>query len=274
MTRRLNYWLIALIAIISVPYYWYLIADPASAGAAPKAVTIGQLRQLADALPGQRPVQVRSEILGSARIMRNRLIAGWGLRPAPLAVRSFQLVMPGNQSIVIGAGVSAATAEKFDMRDYRAAPQNRVEAAMRQAAHTVMLNGGPLQRGDLPASPRNTAPAKADAAPYPLAPGVVVIPVPGIEPAAKLVYVRLANGREFLFAGAAAKVHESLTTLVPPARISQRADLPNSGTETKSWLMTINALRHAAPDMAVVSAHEPAGIPHVVKGFIDNSKQD
>lgn len=271
MTRRLNYWLLAGLLIFSVPYYWYLIDDPASGSVAAKPVTMTGLRKLAEALPGPRPDQIRSELLGHCRIMRNRLIAGWGLRPIPVAVWAYELTVPGTEPIVINAGVSPATAEDFDMADYNPAAQGRVDGVRAHASHTVILDDGPLQTGNLQTPARNTAPASANAAPYPLAPGVVLIPAPGIAPDAKLVYVRLENGREFLFAGAAARVPESLANLHPPARLAERDDVPNSGTETKAWLMTINALHRAAPDMTVVTAHDSVDTPHVSKRFSDHS---
>ncbi|MEJ2459894.1 MAG: hypothetical protein P8Y58_17860, partial [Novosphingobium sp.] len=62
MTRRLNYLLLALFVIVSVPYYWFLIDDPASNQARLKPVTMAELRKLASALPGPRPDRVRAEL--------------------------------------------------------------------------------------------------------------------------------------------------------------------------------------------------------------------
>ncbi|MCJ2177992.1 hypothetical protein [Novosphingobium album (ex Hu et al. 2023)] len=267
MTRRLNYWLLACIAIISFPYYWYLMDDPASAGVGPKAVTMTELRKLADTLEGPRPGRVRSELVGHCRIMRNRLVAGWGLRPIPIAVWSYELTVPGKTPIVIDAGVTRATAESYGIADYDSAAQRRVDRVRARAAHTVVLSDSALHTGNLHLGQQHNT----NTAPYPLAPGVVVLPAPGLGPHAKLVYVRLQNGREFLFTGPAARVKESLNALVPPARLTERDDVPDAGTETKSWLMTINALRRAAPDMTVITAHESVATPHVSKWFSDHS---
>ncbi|MCJ2186060.1 hypothetical protein [Novosphingobium beihaiensis] len=265
MTRRLNYWLLAFLLIASVPYYWYMIDDPAAADVQAKPISITGLRKLADSLPGPRPVRVRSEFLGQCRIMRNRLVAGWGLRPIPVTIQAYELTVRGAKPIVINAGVSAATVHEYGISLFDPAAQNRVNKARAHAAHTVILSSDPLQSGNL----HTAIPMPRGSEPYALAPGVVVIPAPGISPDAKLLYARLRNGREFLFAGAAAAAPESLNTLHPPARVAEAGG--DSGTETKAWLMTINALRRAAPDMTVVTAHDPVDIPHVWKRFSDHS---
>ncbi|MEJ2408494.1 MAG: hypothetical protein P8Y48_03910 [Novosphingobium sp.] len=131
----------------------------------------------------------------------------------------------------------------------------------------MLLDDTPLHTGNR----RNTSHVSRNARPFPLAPGVVVIPAPGIGPKARLVYVRLAGGREFLFAAPAAALQDSLDTVRPPARLASRNDAPDSATETKAWLMTINALHRTAPDMTVVPAYEGAPIPDVAEEFSDHS---
>lgn len=270
MTHRLNVWLLGLFIVIGVPFYWYLI-DPGPDSTQTKPVTIEQLRNLAGAIEGRLPAAVHAELIGHRWTIRDMLVAGWGLRPVPAAVRSYELVVPDEKPIVINAGTTRAVARDHDIQDFSRSAQARVNAALTAASHVVILHDDPLKNGGIVPKTRAAAhEAKhLHAAPRPLAPGVVVIPVPGIGPGAKMVYVQLANGREFLFTGPAAKVRQSLYSLHPPARLAANDDLSDPVGESKAWLMTINALRRAAPDMTIITGSDSARSHHVLPRFSD-----
>lgn len=259
-------WLLVAFCIVGIPYYWYLL-DRGPDGAPAKPLTMAQLRALAGTAEGPAPREVRVELIGHLDIMRNALVAGWGLRPMRTAVRSYQLVVPGQPPIVIDAGTTRTAARDLGMADFDAAAQLRVDNAVARAGHVVLLLDQPLHnagRKRVGESPPAFSPA-----PYALAPGVVVVPTDGLGRGARMVYARLENGREFLFTGPAAKVGESLRTLAPPARIGAAGEGPVYLPESKAWLTTINALRKAAPHMIVVTAHDFAQVPHAARGFSD-----
>ena len=265
MTRRLNLWLLVILFIVGVPYYWYLL-DSGPDEMPPKALTIERLRELAGTIEGQAPSEVRVELIGHLDVMRNALVAGWGLRSVRTAVRSYQLTVPDGKPIVIDAGTTRTAARDLGMTGFDEAAQQRVNRAVARASRVVILldealhNGG-RKRRDTGAS------AAFNPAPYPLAPGVVVIPTEGLGKAARMVYARLEDGREFLFTGPAAKVGESLRTLAPPARIGTGGESPVYLPESKAWLTTINALRKAAPHMTVVTGHDFTQVPYAKRGF-------
>ncbi|MCT2399371.1 hypothetical protein [Novosphingobium mangrovi (ex Huang et al. 2023)] len=275
MTRRLNYWLLALLVVVGVPFYWYLI-DPGHGQTQAKPVTMAQLRELAGSIEGPLPTKVRVELIGYRSVMRDRLVAGWGLRPTPYAIHSYQLIVPGEKPIVIDAGTSPEVARDLDVENFSSSAQKRVNRALADAGHVVILQDGPLRNGGRvegqDGADRSQQPTAS--APHALAPGVVVIPADGLGPDAKMVYVRLGNGREFLFAGPAALVDESLRSLRPPAKLAARADVPDYRTESKEWLMTINALRQDAPHMTVVTGGDPAPASHTEKWFFVSRARD
>lgn len=268
MTRRLNYWLLALLIIFGVPFYWYFI-DAGPDAARPKPVTMAQLRTLADAKAGERPAEVRMETIGARWVMRNRLVSGWGLRQTLSAVRSYELIVPGQKPIVIDAGTSRKAAANAELLGFDASAQKRVDKALADASRVILLQNTSLHNGGKPRGERAAVRGHGDLEPRAVAPGVVVIPATGLGPAAKLVYVQLADGHEFLFTGPAAKVPESLEMAKPPARVAAPDFAPDYRAESKAWLMTINALRKAAPDMTVVTAHDHGQIGHVLEGFSD-----
>jgi glyoxylase-like metal-dependent hydrolase (beta-lactamase superfamily II) len=55
--------------------------------------------------------------------------------------------------------------------------------------------------------------ADANGEAYPVAPGIVVVPTPGLNSGARLVFVRMAGGKEFLFAGDLAQINQSWSEL-------------------------------------------------------------
>ncbi|WP_255406082.1 hypothetical protein [Novosphingobium sp. CF614] len=257
----------ACIVIIGIPYYWFLL-DPGPDGTHPKPVTMAQLRMLADTAEGPRPSQVRVERIGHRDITRNALVAGWGLRPVRTAIRSYELVVPGGKPIVIDAGTTRAAAREFDVKDFDQSAQDRVNGALSKAGRVVLLAEGPLRDGGRKVK-WAAATASIAVAPYPLAPGVVVVPTPGLGPRAKMVYVRLRGGHEFLFTGPAANVGESLRSLRPPSRLAARNEVPGYRTESKAWLTTINVLQRTAPHMTIVTAYDFADVKHAAKRFSD-----
>lgn len=267
MTRRLNSWLLIALFIVGVPYYWYLL-DSGPRDVPAKPLTMEYLREMAGTIEGQPPTEVRVELIGHLEIMRNALVAGWGLRPVRTAVRSYQLIVPGEAPIVIDAGTTRTAARDLGMTNFNEAAQRRVTTAVEKAGHVVILldealhNGGRKRGGDDGAKAFNPAP-------YALAPGVVVVPTDGLGRGAQMVYARLENGREFLFTGPAAKIGESLRSLDPPARIGAAGESPVYLPESKAWLTTINALQRAAPHMTVVTGHDFAQVPHAIERFSD-----
>jgi len=274
LTRRLNIWLLSVLLIIGIPYYWYLVdpgAGPGSAAPRAKPVTIAQLRAVAAAPEGQRPVELRVETVGVRYNSRNMLVAGTGLRFAPNTVRAYQLVVPGGSPIVIDAGTSAKAAQDDDFDEFDPAAQTRVNRALARAGHAVLLADRPAHNGGhAPGTRRAGAEMPPPAtAPYALAPGVVVIPASGLRRGSAMVYAWLANGREYLFTGDAANLSANWRETRPPARLATRGDRPGYRRESLSWLMTINALHRAAPQMIVVAGHDPAQVPFSAGTFSD-----
>ncbi|WP_235037563.1 MULTISPECIES: hypothetical protein [unclassified Novosphingobium] len=260
--------------IIGIPYYWYLVDPGAGPGATEpraKPVTIAQLRALAAAPEGQRPVAVRVETVGLRYSSRNILVAGTGLRTVPNTVRAYELVVPGSGPIVIDAGTSLKAARTLDFEWFSEAAQARVELARQRASHTVMLSDRPSHNGGHAPGSQRTGPELLPlrGPPYALAPGVVMIPASGLRPGSFMLYAWLEDGREYLFTGDVAKTGANWQDLLPPARFATRGDPASYRGETLSWLMTINALHRAAPQMAVIAGHDPAKVPFSAGTFSD-----
>ncbi|MEE4450080.1 hypothetical protein [Novosphingobium resinovorum] len=264
----------SVLLIVAIPYYWLLAdggAGPGMAEARARPVTITQLRTLAGSLPGPRPVELRVETVGIRLNSRNMLVAGGGLRQLPNTVRAYELVVPGSGSIVIDAGISRNAAQEHDFEQYDAAAQARIGFALTKAAHVVLLADRSSHNGGHPAGTRRVgkSPLPATGAPYALAAGVVVIPATGLAPGMNMVYTQLAGGREYLFTGDVAKLSINWRELRLPARLATRDEKVGFRAENLAWLMTINALHRAAPQMTIVAGHDPLRIPFSAGTFSD-----
>jgi hypothetical protein len=278
LTRRLNIWLLSVLLIIGIPYYWYLIdpgfdADAGKANAEPVArpVTIAQLRALAAGAEGARPAELRVETVGYRYISRNMIVAGSGLRATPTEVRAYELMVPGGAPLVIDAGTTAKVARAHDFDSYDQQAQARIDRALGRAAHALLLSDRPIHNGGHVSGTRRPGGEMppGGTAPYAPAPGVVVIPVPGLGSRSAMVYVWMANDREYLFTGDVARLAASWRRQRLPARLATRGEKAGYRRENLSWLMTINALHRAAPQMVIVSGHEPGKVPFSAGTFSD-----
>ncbi|EIZ80419.1 beta-lactamase-like protein [Novosphingobium sp. Rr 2-17] len=268
MTRRLNVWLAVLLLVIGAPVYWLLL-DSGTGDAAVKPITITQLRTLAGSVPGPLPRELRVETLVNGEAMRNLLYAGGGLRDSPVVVRAFQLVVPGGKPIIIDAGTTPALADDYGFDRFDHAAHRRVQHAVTNAEMVLLQASMPLRNGGLPMGrePARSIRIPRGQGPQVVAPGVVMIPLRGMAPGAALIFARMANGHEYLFAGAVARTSESWREEWLPARYTTRRESSRFRREMASWLMTINALHRQAPQMIIVPGIDPAPIPFAVSGF-------
>ena len=94
-----------------------------------------------------------------------------------------------------------------------------------------------------------------------IAPGIVLIKAPGHTPGSQMVYVRLNNGREYIFMGDAASLAENVRRLAIRSRYvtSGRGapthdDRPQVAAETRR----LHALQAANPQLILVPGHDGA----------------
>ncbi len=284
MTRKLNWFLLALLVLVGVPYYWLLL-DNRSGDAAPKPISIAALRQAAAALPGAAPSNVEVELVAFRRLPGNFFAAGTGLKRRLIGVMVWRLAVPGKGPVMIDSGIDQAAAQEMGMERFDPAAWQRVSANLAAASQIVMTHehadhlGGLVSLGrsdllgraqlnaqqlpgnrwtDLLKWPKGTLPAPriAGSAPVAIAPGVVVIPAPSHTPGSQMVFVRLADGREFLFTGDIATLAYSWQEVRARSRLVGDWFAPENRGEVYSWLMTIRNLKAAAPGLVVLPGHD------------------
>jgi glyoxylase-like metal-dependent hydrolase (beta-lactamase superfamily II) len=279
MARRLHIAMLIIVAASFAAFYW-LMRDSRPGDAPAKPIAMAELRALAGSMPGNAPSRIDAELVGTRQVAGDIVAAGSGLRQAVIGSMAYRLAVPGAGPIVIDSGIRAHPAAALGISNYLAPGQRRVEAALRRAGVVVLTSERAEHSGGLRAVLREgmgharvvinarqkrrleRLGAKAPpatifgTAPQAVAPGVVVVPTPGISTGSQMVFVRLADGREFLFTGDAAMLDVSWRELRAQGRIAGwRGGVPDR-REAYAWLRTIRALKRQAPDMLVVPGHD------------------
>ncbi|WP_379538875.1 MBL fold metallo-hydrolase [Novosphingobium tardum] len=276
--------LLLAVAVLGLPYYW-LVLDNSVSGVPAYRLDIAQLRQAAGAIPGARPDSVTVQVVGWRRVPGTLMVAGGGLKRNLVAVQSFLLHAPGG-NIVIDSGFDAAAARSMDMEKFLPAAQAKVDAAIRDARLVLFTHehldhmtgllrmkdfasvaphvlvtpeqgpGGPLARS-LPwprdtgrLVPRKLAPVQ------PVAPGVVVVRTPGHTPGSQMIFARLADGSEYLFAGDTASMRRNWSLKRLRSRLLSDYLAPEDRPQVMGWLRAINDLFRQDPGLIVVSGHD------------------
>ncbi len=284
MTRRLNLFLMIIILAIGVPYYWFLL-DNSGGNLPAKPITIAELRRLAASIPGAAPDAVEAERTAFRRLPGNLMIAGSGMKRRLVGYMAFRLPVRGGRAVMIESGVTPQIATAAGAEHYNAAAQRRIETALDRAGINLVTHEHADHLGALAArggralveaawlNPRQVPPALLAAklawqgtvptprlngiAPQAVAPGVVVIPAPDSHtPGSQLIYVRMSNGRELLFAGDNASFAQNWQELRGRSRLVETWFAPENRAEVFAWLRTIRALKTQAPGLVVVPGHD------------------
>ncbi len=284
MTKRLNILLFVLLLLFGVPYYWLLI-DNRPGNAVAKPISIGQLRALAAAKPGFAPIQVEVELVAYRRLPGALFVAGNGIKRRLIGVMVWRLPVPGSGPVVIDSGMNAEAAKAMGMERFSPEAWTKVEQALDEASQIVITHehadhlGGVVSLGrrdllervrfnpqqlpgnrwtDLLAWPQGDLPQPSinGTAPVAIAPGVVVIPAASHTDGSQMVFVRLADGREFLFTGDIATMAQSWQELRARSRLIGDHLAPESRGEVFAWLKTIRALKAQSPGLIVLPGHD------------------
>lgn len=290
MTRKLNRVLLILLLVICLPGYW-LLYDNRPGDVPAKPVTMAQLRALATSLPGAAPSGVEYDLIAERTLPGNLFAAGSGFRSRSIGVMVFRLPVADGRAVMIDSGLIRAAGKEMGMENYHDAAWQRTAAALGSAGTILITHehmdhqGGVVALGESAVLNRvrfNAAqisgnrwsdmlpwpksgrpkPAITGSEPVAIAPGVVVIPAPSHTPGSQMIYVRLASGRELLFAGDIATLEDSWRDLRARSRLVGDFLAPENRAEVFAWLKTIRALKAEAPQLDIVPGHDTQWIIH------------
>lgn len=262
MTRHFNAWLGAFLVLIGIPFYWYFI-DAGGGNLPPKPVTMTQLREIAAQIEGEAPEAIRYESVAEREVSANLLAAGDGIRPVPAILRLYQVMYPDGTYATIADGRDAGERRRLGFEPTDRAVEARVSRLLTGASARYSLGDRPPESSDGSLG-ENPLGIRA------LAPGIVSIPV-GRPAGGQMLYVRLKNGAEFLFAGDVARVAENWASGHPPARILTSLYQPQDRDELLSWQRTIARLKRAARRLVIVEGHDPRAVEAATEGFSEHA---
>lgn len=288
MTRRLNLFLLVLLIAIGGPFWWLLL-DSSQIGAAKKQIDLAELRRLADSLPGPKPTQVSMEMAAWRLVPGDVMAAGSGLKRRLVGALSFRLEVPGKGPIIIDTGMTMQIAKEMGFERFDREAQIRIDENLHKASLILLTHEHPdhaggvaaiaAGRGGLAVMQRIVmngeqvpgSPATANSH-WPLgampgivlsgdraqavAPGVVVLPTPGHTAGSQMVYVRLAAGAEYLFAGDTASLAVNWIEQRPRSRLLTDWLAPEDRRATAGWLQAIADAKRQAPALHIVPGHD------------------
>lgn len=279
---RFSKGVIVLLMLLGAAYYWLLV-DTGPVRAPARFFDLALMRKAADALPGEKPSSLEYATIATRFVPGGALAAGAGLREVRSGVIAWRIVT-ADGGIVIDSGFSRADADQLNFSHYDTQAEALVGRWMKTAQAIIFTHehidhvGGFLDypkfddvadkgifsaavargmtalwrenAGRLPA-PRKLAPVE------PIAPGVVLIQTPGHTPGSQMIYVKLQNGREYLFAGDTGSLASNILNMAPRSRLLTDWLVPEDRTATIGWLKGINALRQQEKSLSVIPSHDP-----------------
>jgi glyoxylase-like metal-dependent hydrolase (beta-lactamase superfamily II) len=304
-----GYVLLALVAL-AIPAYWWLFVESHEASPGSHAIDIAQVRRLADAQPGARPRLIRVETVAHLSAQKTIVVAGTGWERTDLPVSSYELVYPDHQ-VIVDAALDAGIARSMSATAFDTAAYSRMGGALARASMIVVTHEHPDHVGGLLAQPdvkqllavtrltrEQVAQLEADRTSDPfaalhlpsdvfranapldyaryqaVAPGVVLIKAPGHTPGSQMVYVRRADGVEFLFVGDVAWQMRNIEADREKARFVALVGGEDRG-EVREELAALHRLHAAAPELHMMPGHDEAAIDSFVadglllRGFRD-----
>jgi glyoxylase-like metal-dependent hydrolase (beta-lactamase superfamily II) len=279
---------------------------PALSQTAPWSADISEIRRVAALIPGAKPIKVNVIKFAESRRSKKFSIKGAADEPSIQARTAFQLVYP-DSTVMIDCGMDLQVHKFFGRgveEPYFQDKADQVAKAVRAAKVIVMTH----EHGDHIAGVIRT-PFFAELAPkavltktqvqtlmtepqmpeiklsadqakrfividydtyYPFAPGMALIKAPGHTPGSQMIYVALASGREYLFAGDAAWHMDGVRTVTGKDAPWITEDTDKVNAELR-WL---NQLSQSEKNLTIVVSHdEEQRLTYIRQGLLGDGFQ-
>lgn len=269
--------------VVAAPAYWWLLVESGTPSHT-FALDVAELRRLAAAIPGELPTAVRVEHVTTIEFPGIAVVAGNGWGNVELPVYAYQVVSPAGV-LQLDATMDKTTADSPSFDDAAFA---RVQRGLEQASRIVVTHEHYDHLGGLTTHPKLAAlapkvlltkaqladPEKQRPLRFPddiartlaladdfeggraIAPGVVLWRAAGHTPGSQLVFVRRADGEEYLFLGDVAWHRENVDRVRERARLVTAVFLGEDRDAVLAQLAAIKALALAAPKVHVVPGHD------------------
>lgn len=269
---------------------WWLFYDARPPDSGDFPLDIAALRAESGRLGGAGPSRIEVETVYRSQVPRIAMVTGTDWGDLALVRTSYRLVF-ADRSIILDTANDAATARQDKwLTSYDEGAWQRMQAGLSNASMILVTHehcdhiGGLLQspawQGLLPKAvlneeqfrnvPHCTVWPKGSRAGFrpiayrgihAVAPGVVLIRAPGHTRGSQMVYVRRADGHEFLFMGDTASLLDNVRLLRPRSRYVM---LTGGHEDDRSAIfrqtIAIRRLMDSAQRLTLVPGHDAAAI--------------
>jgi glyoxylase-like metal-dependent hydrolase (beta-lactamase superfamily II) len=277
---------LAVLAVLAGGAWLWLTAREDVPAESDYAIVLDELRRLAGAVPGPKPVAIHSELLARTSLPRAAVFAGESFAPHPMVHQVFQLRYPDG-FVVLDAGFPEAALERMGGGTYDPAASEQVQAALARARQVFVThehfdhlggvaahraphelaprlrltaeqlgNAEALEEAGLPAALREGLQPVAFERVHAPAPGLVLQKAPGHTPGTLLAYVQLEDGVEYLFVGDVAWDLDQITKGHYRPRLVTDLFLGEDRRAVLAQFRALSELMRASPQLVVVVSHD------------------